>query len=286
MSRLATAADISAFSASCFAFPSQWDKNGFPLHEQRWRQTKLSALVLDPHTLWHSGPNTPKQVFSTLSNATRDGPEQVETVREEAEVLGDEAAAELRLKLDDPTARTPALDAASTEIATVDDGAETQQIAPPARIDDFPIPRYLSQRLVAADREFLFRTLPKTAAAASVPLLPTVNLTPADAARRATVVAAAEAKETPRLEAMARILSLRNASAREIRRESVSGIVKAFGQPEVRSFLTTTPKERKGPDTGSMEVQSELPSAVLPFLPLVPGPRADRPRFLRLQSRS
>lgn len=218
--------------------------------------------MLDPHTLWHTGPNTPKQIFSTLANANQDGPEKVEIAREEAEVLGEEAAAELRQTVDEPTAAL-AVNGQSTEVATTEDSqAELQQIAP--QVSDFPIPRYLAHRLPAADREFLFRTLPKTAAAASVPLMPTVNLTPADKARRAATIAAAEAKETPRLEAMARIFSLRNASAATIRRESVKGIVEAFGAPEVRSFKTDTPKPRKGPDTGSMEVQSALSSFKVP----------------------
>jgi hypothetical protein len=218
--------------------------------------------VLDPHTLWHSGPNKPKQIFSTLTNAGEDGPDQTEIAREEAEVLGEETAAEVRETVADPTAEVAA-DGSSTEVATTEDGdAEMERIAPP-QTSDFPIPRYLAHRLVAADREFLFRTLPKTAAAASVPLMPTVNLTPTDQARRAATIAAAEAKETPRLEAMARILSLRNASAKQIRRESIAGIVEAFGAPEVRSFRTDTPKPRGGPDTGSMEVQSA--SFLLPF---------------------
>ena len=218
--------------------------------------------MLDPHTLWHSGPNTPKQIFSTLANANQDGPAKSEIAREEAEILGEGRAVELREKIADPTAEV-ASGGSSTEVATTEDGheAETQQIAPP-QASDFPIPRYLAHRLPAADREFLFRTLPKTAAAASVPLMPTVNLTPADRARRAVTTAAAEAKETPRLEAMARILSLRNASAKEIRRESKASIVAAFGAPEVRSFKIDTPKERKGPDSGSMEVQSELRSTL------------------------
>lgn len=241
-------------------FPTfhQWDANGFPLHEQRWRQTKLSSLILDPHTLWTSGPNKPKQVFSTLANANNEGASGPAVAREEAEVV----------EQPQPVV-TPAsaLDASTTEVAEVDEESRepAQQLSAP--VNSFPIPRYLSHRLPAADREFLFRTLPKTAAAASVPLLPTVNLTPQDQARRSAQIAQAESQETPRLEAMARILSLRNASAAQIKKESIPAIVAAFGQPEVRSFKTDTPKARKGPDTGSMEVQSTSSSFILHDFP-------------------
>lgn len=140
-------------------------------------------------------------------------------------------------------------------------------------IDSFPIPTFIGYLLTEADRRFLFNTLPHVTAQKDIMPLPGVKLSQEDMQRRVERAEEAMEGERKSLEALARILNLKNASSRLIMKENRRRVIEAFGQPEVKSLKTGQAKVRKGPDSGSAEVQGQsicsclflLDASVRPF---------------------
>lgn len=369
--------------------------DGVPVHEQRWRQTKLSATILDSHTLWTTGPNAPKNVFSSLSmfadedvadsSTPADASETTSTprkskkilarpmtlaeklqhcatdaerdlVREEHEIereeheLGERVTEKLQerkrlaltrrkevlkeavfeaarrscsfleeeINLENPRIRDEfervmavALPVQETTVADIEaksnkkpttGGAwsdrlsnkqptpapaiedttrpivDSDHIEPPSLveepstdygraprvtlfstdnpIDSFRPPPFINFLLKEPEKRFFFNTLPHVSAQRDVLLPPPgVKLTKEDMDRRIALAEVRAKEEVGSMEAFGRILSLRNASAKQIARENRRRIVDAFGEPEVKSLKSDVAKPRKGPDTGSQEVQ-------------------------------
>lgn len=99
----------------------------------------------------------------------------------------------------------------------------------------------------AADRDFLFKSLPAVSTAI------TYN-DALSASQQQAALEAAEKAQAAQTETMMRILDLRNASKAGIDMVSRERIVSAFGRDS----------KGKGPDTGSSEVQGTSPIAQSP----------------------
>jgi hypothetical protein len=139
--------------------------------------------------------------------------------------------------------------------------------SPTSPLTTFRPPPFINYLASPADLAYIFHTLPLVSAHASLATPPGVKLSLDDLRRRREEEEDAMDGELRSMDAMSRILSLRNASAQGIRAENRKRIVEAFGEPEVKSLLTETPRPRNGPDTGSPEVQGMLARTFTSFLP-------------------
>ena len=122
-------------------------------------------------------------------------------------------------------------------------------------IDAFPVPTFLAYMLSNADKRFVFNTLPHVTAQRDIMPLPGVKLTEEDMRRRVERAEDKMEQERRSLEAMGKILNLKNADAKAIMKENTRRVVAAFGHPEWQSKKTTEKRVLKGPECGSPEVQ-------------------------------
>ncbi|CDZ96173.1 Mitochondrial/choloroplast ribosomal protein S15 [Phaffia rhodozyma] len=211
-------------------------KDGVAEHEKQWRQTKIASAILDPQALWMTGLNKPKNVFTSLSSS----PAPTVTIPNEEDV-------------DIIESEQPPSDAT----ADVTTGATIYTPSNP--IESFRLPVYMAHHLSNEEKEFLFSTLPYfTTDVKSLTTSPTDTLTAEEQARQNVQARESMKAEEQSLEAMGRILSLRNASAKVILKENMKRVIKAFEAPEYQSFQQNAPRSRKGTDTGSPEVQAAI----------------------------